>query len=203
METVTSAGVGTATITATAKDGSKKSATCVVTVADNAYNISYNLNGGKNHEDNPLTYTIGSTTNLESPQKIGYEFVGWYESSDFSGDPVVAIGTDYRRNVTLYAKWAAKDINITLNANGGSVEDAPTKVKTVKYGLTYGTALSEPVYAGYDFVGWYTLQTGGRLITDTTPVSELQDHILYAHWEAAEYPVTYEVGAHGTAPANS
>ena len=50
---VTAKGHGEAVITATAVDGSKKSASCKITVP---YNITYRLNKGKNHKKNHVLY---------------------------------------------------------------------------------------------------------------------------------------------------
>ena len=43
------------------------------------YQITYNLNGGKNNKKNPKTYKITSKTiKLSNPSKKGYVFKGWY-----------------------------------------------------------------------------------------------------------------------------
>ena len=43
------------------------------------YKITYHLDGGTNHPDNPATYRITSPAlYLKAPTKAGYRFVGWY-----------------------------------------------------------------------------------------------------------------------------
>ena len=43
------------------------------------YHITYQLNDGINHQDNPTAYTVDSTTILLStPTKVGHTFDGWY-----------------------------------------------------------------------------------------------------------------------------
>ena len=44
------------------------------------YNISYQLNGGKNHIDNPKTYNVLYGQTLQKPTKEGYVFKGWEEN---------------------------------------------------------------------------------------------------------------------------
>ena|GEM_PF-6433333 len=42
------------------------------------YKICYELDGAKNHPDNPLKYTIEDTpVTIKDPEKIGYIFLGW------------------------------------------------------------------------------------------------------------------------------
>ena len=70
------------------------------------YKITYKLNGGKNHADNPKTYTIeDDKIVLGEPTRKGYEFLGWYTNSDFTSKKVTSIPAGSKGNKTLYAKW--------------------------------------------------------------------------------------------------
>ncbi len=80
-------------------------------------------------------------------------------------------------------------ITITFDSNGGS---EPTyKVMQVTSGGAYGE-LPETSREGYVFDGWYTEKTGGSKITETTIVTNLDDHTLYARWIANGYTVTFD-----------
>ncbi len=69
---------------------------------------------------------------------------------------------------------------VKFDANGGSVDSEGKSVTTQsKYG-----ELPVPVRDGYTFAGWYTDAEGKDLITETADVSAVDDHTLYAHWEA-------------------
>lgn len=47
------------------------------------YKITYDLDGGTNNENNPLSYTIeDETIVLQDPYKEGYTFIGWTTGSD-------------------------------------------------------------------------------------------------------------------------
>lgn len=77
--------------------------------------------------------------------------------------------------------------NASLNANGGSVSTSNIKVLC---GNTYGT-LPTPTRAGYSFDGWYTAASGGSRVTENTNVTSTSEHILYAHWSARSYTITF------------
>ncbi len=87
------------------------------------YTITYNLNGGSNHDDNPATYTIESSTiTLQAPTKTGSVFAGWYSNSSFTGDPVTSIAAGSTGNVTLWAKWDTPLISWDLKVNANWVD---------------------------------------------------------------------------------
>jgi len=70
------------------------------------YTINYYLNGGTlnnaiykfTKEDLPLT--------LPLPTYEGFEFLGWFLTSDFSGKPISQISEE--KNITVHAKWQKK-----------------------------------------------------------------------------------------------
>ena len=67
----------------------------------NSLKIIYNLNGG-NLENAPTTFFEGEgLSELPTPTKKGYEFVGWY----INGVKVDSIDSNVYTNVTLVASW--------------------------------------------------------------------------------------------------
>ncbi len=83
------------------------------------YLIAYELNGGVNG-NNPSSYTIESlNVYLEEPTKNGYDFAGWYDNAEFTGQAIESIPTGSMGHKILYAKWNAKPFinatDITLN----------------------------------------------------------------------------------------
>lgn len=213
------------------------------------YNITYDLNGGENHKDNPATYTIESPTielkvpykedcvfegwsptnmissgttgaqkftatwkdadysvvfvsnggsivqtigakaneNIiqpDNPTKDGYNFVGWYKNKelttpwDFTNDTVA-------NDMSLYAKW--EKINYSIRFMNGIIEEENRSLK-------YEEELGElPVVAqdGYTFKGWYPSPSEGEAISEKTKVTK--DMIYYAHFDAEEYAITYDL----------
>ena len=98
--------------------------------------------------------------------------------------------------LTVNAVYVSTSLKVTFNLNGGSGA-APTPV-IVRKGGTYGT-LPSASRDGYDFAGWFTQASGGVQITETTEVTKTGEEILYAHWTAKEYTVTFQPQG-GTTP---
>ena len=63
--------------------------------------ISFRTDGGTTHT--PLK-DFGEGVELPTPQKYGYEFLGWYENESLTGDPVSQTYAA-TENITLWAKW--------------------------------------------------------------------------------------------------
>ena len=98
--------------------------------------------------------------------------------------------------LTVNAVYVSTSLKLTFNLNGGSGA-APAPV-IVRKGGTYGT-LPSVSRDGYDFAGWFTQASGGVQITETTEVTKTGEEILYAHWAAKEYTVTFQPQG-GTTP---
>lgn len=125
---------------------------------------------------------------VPEPTKENYTFAGWYkgdEKYDFS-----AVPTD---DVTLTAKWTAKDYEVSFITEHGN---APTS-QNVPYN---GTA-SDPgklTAEGYTFIGWYTDDIHYSTKFDfSTPITG--DTKVYAKWEknAPVLPDTYALNVSG------
>lgn len=84
------------------------------------YGITYNLNGGVNHAENPKNYTVQTPDIvLKTPTRYGYNFHGWYEDAGFTRK-ITTIDTARAENITLYAKWTPKVATITFDSNNGT-----------------------------------------------------------------------------------
>ena len=162
------------------------------------YNIIYKDQGnnadftGANEADLPATHTYGQQTNLVDATKSGYNFLGWFTTSDCSGSAVDHLGaTEYTGNITLYAKWEEipTTCTITYDANGGT-GTAPTDNTEYTNGATvtvvgnYGKLTKD----GYAFTGWNTAADGsgdsykaGKTFNITTNTT------LYAQWCPAHW----------------
>ena len=68
------------------------------------YSISYELNGGSNHPDNPSVYTVESgMITLSDPIKGSSVFEGWYLNDTTK---ITQIDSTKPENIVLYARWA-------------------------------------------------------------------------------------------------
>ena len=99
---------------------------CKVAVGDGeggkieSYTITYELDGGTNAPENPVSYNVETETiTLKDPAKPGYTFAGWYMAEDFTGNAVTEIVPGTTGNITLYAKWEQIPFT-TVKVEGGS-----------------------------------------------------------------------------------
>ena len=135
---VTAKAPGRTKITVTSAENSSYQASCTITVP---YNITYNLNKGKNNAANPSTY-YGKKITLKDPSRKGYIFAGWYTDSKFK-KKIAAIDTSAKCDYTLYAKWtkvkvAKTSITSAKNSKSKQILLKYKKVSGVKgYEISY------------------------------------------------------------------
>ncbi|MFA7366724.1 MAG: InlB B-repeat-containing protein, partial [Bacilli bacterium] len=120
-----------------------------------SYSITYHLNGGVNPANAPTTFIEADLPiTLPSPTKDGYDFLGWFNNSAFTGDALTTIPAGSKQNISLYANWDEEEVSasITYNLNGGTNNPEAQATYTNKQ-LPY--TLEIPTRQGYVFVGWY------------------------------------------------
>lgn len=182
----------------------------------NQYTITLNKQSGSGGT-NSITATYDASTNLtggiETPSRSGYVFKGYYTQTNGNGTQLIDANGNVLANrsgytdgskhwvnagdVTLYAFWKAK-YTISFNAHGGSAASS----KEVISGEQYGT-LPTTTRTGYTFAGWFTAETGGTQVTNTTTVSITANQTLHAHW-LAHYSVAFHAnGGNGSMAAQS
>ncbi len=131
-----------------------------------SYTITYQLDGGMNHENNPLVYNIDTETIvLSEPSKEGYDFLGWYNGET----KVTEITKGSTGDITLTAKWDVQKFTVTFSDGVASQQ--------VEYGTTV-TVPTDPVKIGYQFVSW---QKDGIDFNFESPINE--NITLTAKWE--------------------
>lgn len=146
-----------------------------------SYQITYQMNGGDNAAENSDSITCTDTLALQAPAKEGSEFVGWYLTSDFSGEPVTELSEIYE-DVTLYAKWfEGYQITYQLNEGENNAQNAQ------KYFSSQSVTLYAPTREGYEFGGWYADAECTQLVTSIEQ-GRSGDITLYAKWVKAETP---------------
>lgn len=155
------------------------------------YTITYNLDGGANNTSNPTAYTYESDDiNIAAPTRDGYTFLGWSGTGIDGEDNLnVTIPVQSHGNREYTAHWSINEYTATFDANGGTAAD-PASI-TSNYGVAFGT-LPTTSRTGYDFDGWFTEQTSGTKISDTTTMPA-EDHTYYAHWTIQTFNITYDL----------
>ncbi|MBO4530291.1 MAG: InlB B-repeat-containing protein [Paludibacteraceae bacterium] len=121
-------------------------------------------NGEKN---DTISYPYGTTITLPStPEKEGYTFLEWSDSTSVMPD----------HDVTTKAQWQVNTYNYTVIKNNGEDDE------TTPY--NYGdeiTLPSTPEQEGYTFLGW----------SDSTAVMPARNVTTEALWEINQYKVTF------------
>ena len=124
--------------------------------------------------------------------KEGYLFAGWYETADFSGEPIDGWKAGEKKaDVTLYAKWEkAKDITIKFDVNGRD-EETPNEI-VIKAGETISSRKIPSI--GEYFSHWNTKPDGsGKSYSrqNYEDVYFMEDTTLYAQW-CKEVRITFK-----------
>ena len=143
-----------------------------------SYAITYNLDGGKNHADNPANYTVETETiTLKDAERTGATFMGWYDNEACSGTPVTQIAKGSAGDKTFWAKWKMSKYTVsfgvegehgTLTAQAEGIAATADSPITVEHGKTV-TFIAVPA-ADYKVNKWTVtpadaLQTGGDSTT--------------------------------------
>lgn len=150
------------------------------------YEITYELNGGKNNRNNPDSYTIEDTITLKNPSKTGYTFDGWYTDNAYK-KKVTKIEKGTTGNLKLYAKWTITTYTIGYQLDGGTNDPANPS----SYQITSDTITLQPATKpGYEFEKW---TKGGFSGTKVTKISKgsTGNMTLYANYTLKNYTITY------------
>ena len=180
----------------------------------NSYKIKF-INKGKEDKSVEKKYEQSISSENYTPVRPGslpdyYEFDGWYdnelcegEAFDFNGKKMPA------QNVTLYAKWTAKKINLTYNLNNPE-GDVVKGTKKVEAGTIANTVLpSATTTSDYSFAGWYYADGNGNITSDAYNTNEAitKDTSVIGKWlYNGELKVVYDPGTEGskaTVPTDS
>lgn len=145
------------------------------------------------HGDPPTSQNVKYNGTAKDPGKLsedGYTFIGWY--TDDTYDTEFDFTQPITGNTTVYAKWTAKDYEVSFITEHGN---APTS-QNVPYNKT-ATYPGELTAEGYTFIGWYTDHTCTTEFNFSTPITG--DTKVYAKWEknAPVLPDTYELNVSG------
>lgn len=154
--------------------------------------ITFDVNGG-NSIDPIAVFEENPAATLPTPEKAGYEFLGWFENSECTGNAVTSPYTPQGKQVTLYAKWIRIVATVTFDVDGGN-SIQPIKICE---GQSTSVTLPTPEKAGYDFGGWFENPrlTGTALTGEYTVNGNVT---LYAKWDAKLlYTVTFVTNAGG------
>lgn len=124
---------------------------------------------------------------VPEPTKENYTFAGWYNGNKKFDFTTVPTG-----DVTLTAKWTAKDYEVSFITEHSDAPDS----QNVPYNKT-ATNPGELTAEGYTFIGWYADEAHKTKFDFSTPITG--DTKVYAKWEknAPVLPDTYALNVSG------
>ena len=154
------------------------------------YAVTLNTNGGTINSGNVTSYTYGVGATLPTAGDMtytGHTFVGWYDNENLTGSPVTAIGSTETGNKEYWAKWEANTYTVTLNTNGGTINNGNVTEYTYGVGATLPTDVTR---TGYTFKGWYDNEnlTGSPVTAISN--TETGNKEYWAKWEINQYTIT-------------
>lgn len=149
----------------------------VLTGCNKKSQLSFNTNGG--NDISSISLDSKESYNLPTPTKEGYEFIGWYLNSDFSGEMITSI--TIKSDTTVYAKWEQL-YKITLDLDGGNLSTTSIYAKNGDniYSLVKDLV---PTKAGTVFGAWFN---GNQELSESTKINK--DITLTARYKI-EYTV--------------
>lgn len=120
----------------------------------NKYTVSYNANGGSGTmSSDTATYDAAFSVKSNSFTKTGYEFAGWNDKADGTGNNWTGWSGTWNRtgDLTLYAQWKASNYTIAYNANGGT---GSMGNQTATYDSALNLSANRFARPTYTFLGW-------------------------------------------------
>lgn len=132
---------------------------------------NYDNNNGKMEYE----YTYGVDYILPIPTLTGYTFINWTNDND--GNIINKIVAGEYGNYNVNGNWKANDYTVTLNCDGGTVDNGEIKHTYAADSVT----LPIPKKAGYIFTGWK--DSKGNTVTSIDKF--LAEDVVYtAQWES-------------------
>ncbi|MBE6526220.1 MAG: hypothetical protein E7Z63_00405 [Thermoplasmata archaeon] len=148
----------------------------------NFYSVTFDYAGGTFEDATSKVIdriSGGTLGTLPTPTRNGYDPNGW--------NTAITAETPVTAAVTYTAQWTAKTYNVTLNANGGTINSG----NVTSY--TYGVATNLPTdvtKTGSTFAGWYAdSQFSGDPVT-VIAAGEYGDKEYFAKWTVNKYTAT-------------
>ena len=170
--------------------------------AANDYGLIFPGNKSEYTSYTYATHKLGETA-LEYilPNYDGYDFLGWYLTPDFSGEPVNPAEYVLTGGVTFYACWKRIAI-LTYELNYGE-QDTPYHMAMEHVGMPLAYIPEAPQRENYKFLGWFrTQEVSVDSYIDIDSYLAEGSMTLYAGWKPVNFVITYELNGGENNPAN-
>ena len=155
-----------------------------------SYNVTLEANGGS-CEISAIIVKNGTPYGvLPAVSKVNCTFQGWFTQPEGGTKIENTTVANLESDQILYAQFIEDSLTLSFSGNGGSIEGGQTE-KVVYAQGTYGD-LPTATKSGYSFIGWYTQENGGQIITEDMLVNSTGEMKLHAHWVPTEQNVSFD-----------
>ena len=169
--------------------------------------VTLDLNGGKLGGSSDAIHIIVKTGSeftapasggLTRPNGDTGSYFMWLDGNGNSYEPGGSVPADV---TALTVQWTAPTYTVTLNTNGGTINNGNVTGYTYGVGATLPTA-DDMTYTGHTFVGWYDNEnlTGSPVTAISN--TETGNKEYWAKWEINQYTITYDLDGGTAAEGN-
>ena len=159
--------------------------------------VTLDLGGGKlgnSSEDIQIIVKTGSeftapaSDGLNRPDGDTGSYFMWLDGNGNSYEPGGSVPADV---TTLTVQWTAPTYAVTLNTNGGTINNGNVTEYTYGVGATLPTA-DDMTYTGHTFKGWYDNEglTGDPVMA--IGGTEMGNKEYWAKWTINQYTITFD-----------
>ena len=159
--------------------------------------VTLDLNGGKlggSSEDIQIivksseSFTAPASDGLTRPDGDTDTYFMWLGSDGNLYAPGDRVPADV---TALTVQWTAPTYAVTLNTNGGTINNGNVTGYTYGVGATLPTA-DDMTYTGYMFKGWYDNENLTGSPVTAIGVTETGNKEYWAKWEINQYTITFD-----------
>ena len=159
--------------------------------------VTLDLGGGKlgnSSEDiqiivkNGSTFTAPASDGLTRPDGDTDNYFMWLDGNGNSYEPGGSVPADVTE---LTAQWTAPTYAVTLNTNGGTINNGNVTGYTYGVGATLPAA-DDMTYTGHTFKGWYDNENLTGSPVTAIGGAETGNKEYWAKWEINQYTITFD-----------
>ena len=159
--------------------------------------VTLDLGGGKlgnSSEDiqiivkNGSTFTAPASDGLTRPDGNTDSYFMWLDGNGNSYEPGGSVPADVTE---LTVQWTAPTYAVTLNTNGGTINNGNVTEYTYGVGATLPAA-DDMTYTGHTFKGWYDNENLTGSPVTAIGGAEMGNKEYWAKWEINQYTITFD-----------
>mgnify|MGYP002608520787 CR=1 FL=1 len=136
---------------------------------------------------NGSTFTAPASDGLTRPDGDTDNYFMWLDGNGNSYEPGASVPADVTE---LTVQWTAPTYAVTLNTNGGTINNGNVTGYTYGVGATLPAA-DDMTYTGHTFKGWYDNENLTGSPVTAIGGTEMGNKEYWAKWEANTYTVTF------------